>query len=87
MSANIGANIAVNISKWRVRTETMPLDPDDLPIRKKPTEILLGADLYAMSEPDLAERIALLESEIARCREAIKGRQATKNAADSFFRK
>jgi uncharacterized small protein (DUF1192 family) len=65
----------------------MPIDPDDLPIRKKPTEILLGADLYAMSEPDLAERIELLESEIARCREAIAGRQATKNAADAFFRK
>jgi hypothetical protein len=23
----------------------MPIDPDELPIRKKPTEILLGADL------------------------------------------
>ena len=65
----------------------MPIDPDELPIRKKPTEILLGADLYAMSEPDLAERIALLEAEIARCREAVKGRQATKTAADAFFKK
>ena len=63
----------------------MPIDPDELPIRKKPTEILLGADLYAMSEPDLAERIALLESEIARCREAIAKRQATKNAAELFL--
>jgi len=65
----------------------MPIDPDELPIRKKPTEILLGADLYIMSEPDLAERVALLEAEIARCREAIEKRKATKNAADSFFRK
>ncbi|MGD0143972.1 MAG: DUF1192 domain-containing protein [Rhizomicrobium sp.] len=65
----------------------MPIDPDELPIRKKPAEILLGADLYAMSEPDLAERIALLEGEIARCRDAIDRRQATKNAADAFFRK
>jgi uncharacterized small protein (DUF1192 family) len=65
----------------------MPVDPDELPIRKKPTEILLGADLYAMSEPDLAERIALLESEIARCRDSIRRRQETKNAADAFFRK
>ena len=65
----------------------MPIDPDELPIRKKPTEILLGADLYTMSEPDLAERIILLESEIVRCREAIQKRQATKNAADSFFKK
>jgi uncharacterized small protein (DUF1192 family) len=65
----------------------MPIDPDELPLRKKPTEIVLGADLYAMSEPDLAERIALLESEIARCREAVDRRKATKNAADAFFRK
>jgi uncharacterized small protein (DUF1192 family) len=40
-----------------------------------------------MSEPDLAERIALLEGEIERCRDAINKRQATKNAADSFFKK
>jgi uncharacterized small protein (DUF1192 family) len=65
----------------------MPIDPDDLPLRKKPTEIVLGVDLYTMSEPDLAERIALLEAEIARCREAIGSRKATKNAADTFFRK
>jgi uncharacterized small protein (DUF1192 family) len=65
----------------------MPIDPDELPIRKKPTEILLGVDLYVMSEPDLAERVALLEAEIARCREAIERRKATKNAADAFFRK
>jgi uncharacterized small protein (DUF1192 family) len=83
----VSANIGADTSKWRARTETMPIDPDDLPIRKKATEILLSADLYAMSEPDLAERIALLEGEIVRCREAIQKRQATKNAADSFFKK
>ena len=64
----------------------MPFDPDDLPRKKKLTEIVLGQDLYAMSEPDLNERIAEMEAEIARCREAIKARRATKDAAASFFK-
>ena len=66
----------------------MPIDPDELlPRKKKVTEIDLGADLSAMSEHELEARIALMDAEIARCRDAIKARQATKSAADSFFRK
>ena len=65
---------------------TMPLDPDDLPLKKKHTEIVLGQDLYTMSELELAARIADMESEIARCREAITARRATKDAAASFFK-
>ena len=34
-----------------------------------------------------SERIARLEEEIARCREAIKARHATKSAAENFFKK
>jgi uncharacterized small protein (DUF1192 family) len=64
----------------------MPIDPDDLPLKKKHTEIVLGQDLYAMSEPDLSARIADLEAEIARCREAIAARRATKDAAAAFFK-
>jgi uncharacterized small protein (DUF1192 family) len=64
----------------------MPLDPDDLPLKKKHTEIVLGQDLYAMSEPELAARIADMEAEIARCREAIAARRATKDAAAAFFK-
>lgn len=65
----------------------MPIDPDELLPRKKPTEIALGEDLSAMSEHELAHRINALEAEIARCREAIVARQATRAAADTVFRK
>lgn len=64
----------------------MPIDPDDLPLKKKHTEIVLGQDLSTMSEFELAARIMDLESEIARCREAIGARKATKDAASSFFK-
>jgi uncharacterized small protein (DUF1192 family) len=66
----------------------MPIDPDELlPRKKKLTEIELGQDLSAMSEHELDARIAALDAEIARCRDAIKSRQATKNAAHAFFKK
>jgi len=64
----------------------MVSDPDDLP-KKPKTDIVLGQDLSAMSEFELTARIAALESEIARSRDAIKARQATKSAADAFFKK
>jgi uncharacterized small protein (DUF1192 family) len=64
----------------------MPMDPDDLPKHKRLTEIVLGVDLYGMSVGDLEERIALMEAEIARCREAIGQRNATKDAAAAFFK-
>ncbi|MBV9993465.1 MAG: DUF1192 domain-containing protein [Alphaproteobacteria bacterium] len=65
----------------------MPMDPDDLPRKKKHTEIVLGQDLSQLSEFELSARIMDMEAEIARCREAIGARQATKSAADSFFKK
>lgn len=65
----------------------MPIDPEELLPRKKTPEIVLGQDLSTMSEHELIERIAALEAEIARSREAIKARQATRSAADNFFRK
>jgi len=65
----------------------MPIDPDDLPRKKKNTEIVLGQDLSQMSEFELSARIMEMEVEIARCREAIAARQATKSAADAFFKK
>jgi uncharacterized small protein (DUF1192 family) len=64
----------------------MPIDPDDLGSRIKTPEFVLGQDLSAMSEHELAARIAAMETEIVRCREAIKARQATKNAATAFFK-
>jgi uncharacterized small protein (DUF1192 family) len=65
----------------------MPIDPDDLPLKKKHTEIVLGQDLSMLSEFELSARIMEMEVEIARCREAIGARQSTKSAADSFFKK
>ena len=64
----------------------MVSDPDDLP-KKPKTDIVIGQDLSAMSEFELLARIDTLEGEIHRSREAIKARQATKAAADSFFKK
>ena len=63
----------------------MAMEPDEP--RKKATEIVLGADLYVLSAPDLEERIAVLETEIARCRAAIQSRLSTKSAAQDFFKR
>ena len=65
----------------------MAIDPEELLPRKKPPEIVLGEDLSAKSEFELDTRIAALEAEIARCREAINARKATKSAADAFFKR
>ena len=55
--------------------------------RKKLPDIALGEDISALSAHELEKRIARLEEEIARCTAAIKDRQATKSAAESFFKK
>jgi len=63
------------------------IDPDENQPRKKPPAIVIGEDLSTMSEHELIARIALLESEVERSREAIDARKSTKAAADAFFRK
>jgi len=65
----------------------MAIDPEELLPRKKAPDIVLGEDLSAKSEFELTARIDSLETEIARCREAIKARQVTKSAADAFFKR
>ena len=55
--------------------------------RKKLADIVLGEDIAALSAHELEQRIARLEAEAARCREAIAARHATKSAAESFFKK
>ncbi len=55
--------------------------------RKKPPGIVLGEDISAWSAHELEKRIARLEEEIARCREAIAARHATRSAAENFFKK
>jgi uncharacterized small protein (DUF1192 family) len=63
------------------------MDPEDLQPRKKLSDIVLGEDISALSAHELEKRIARLEEEIARCKAAIKARQATKSAAENFFKK
>jgi uncharacterized small protein (DUF1192 family) len=65
----------------------MAIDPEELLPKKKTPEIVLGEDLSAMSAHELEARISKLEAEIVRCRESIHARQATKSAADSFFKR
>ncbi len=65
----------------------MPIDPEELLPRKKQPDIVLGEDISAMSAHELENRIAALERDIARCREAIVARNATKSAADAFFKR
>lgn len=65
----------------------MPIDPEELQPRKKQPDIVLGEDITALSAHELQNRIAVLEAEIARCRDAIAARDATKSAADAFFKR
>jgi uncharacterized small protein (DUF1192 family) len=65
----------------------MAIDPEELLPKKKKVEIVLGEDLSEMSEHELVARIAALETEVLRSREAIAARKSSKSAADSFFRK
>ncbi len=54
--------------------------------RKPPTVHEIGQNVDDLSAPELAERIQLLQTEIARLERAIEARQATKAAADAAFK-
>jgi uncharacterized small protein (DUF1192 family) len=61
------------------------IDPDELPKRKITHE--LGQDLSLLSAGELADRIGLLKDEIARLEAERARKNASKNAADTFFKK
>jgi uncharacterized small protein (DUF1192 family) len=65
----------------------MAIDLDELAPRKPKPETVIGQDLSAMSVHELEARIAALEAEVVRSREALRSRAATKNAADAFFKR
>lgn len=65
----------------------MAIDLDELEPRKPKRDIAIGEDLSAFSAHELEKRIAALEAEIRRAREALGARAATKNAADAFFKR
>jgi uncharacterized small protein (DUF1192 family) len=60
------------------------MDPDDLPRPKH--EHVIGEKLDAISLDELAARIKLLEDEIARIRAEMAKKQASRSAADAFFK-
>lgn len=60
------------------------MDLDDLP--KKQTDMVIGESLERLSIAELEQRIQALESEIARIRAEIARKQASRSAADAFFR-
>lgn len=60
-------------------------DEDDRPKRKLGHEI--GQDIALLSVAELSERIDLLRDEIARLEAARDAKQASRSAADQFFRR
>jgi uncharacterized small protein (DUF1192 family) len=81
----------VESATWRrygadERRNTMPaIDEDDRPKKKLSHEI--GQDLTLLSVAELTERINLLREEITRLEADIARKQATRSAADAFFKK
>lgn len=63
----------------------MSLFDDDRP-KKKPTAHEVGCDLSMMSADELKERIALLQSEIARLEAEVVAKSAGRKAAEDLFR-
>ena len=62
----------------------MAIEDDDKPRKKVTHEI--GQDLSLLSVEELAERIALLTSEIERLQTAMAKKRASRDAADRFFK-
>jgi uncharacterized small protein (DUF1192 family) len=61
------------------------IDPDDLPKKKITHE--MGQELSLLSVGELSERVTLLKEEIARLEAEMDRKQASKSAADGFFKK
>jgi uncharacterized small protein (DUF1192 family) len=62
----------------------MAVEDDDKPRKKVTHEI--GQELSLLSVEELAERIALMTSEIDRLQVAMTKKRASKDAADRFFK-
>jgi uncharacterized small protein (DUF1192 family) len=59
---------------------------EEAPVKKK---ILheIGQDLSLLSVGELAERIEALKAEVARLETAMNSKNASRNAADQFFKR
>ena len=60
------------------------MDLEDAP--KKPANMVIGENLDAISVAELEQRIQALESEIVRLKAEIAKKQASRSAADAFFK-
>ena len=63
----------------------MKEEDDDRPKKKIVHDI--GQDLALLSVKELQERIAQLKEEITRLEASITSKQASRNVADTFFKK
>lgn len=70
---------------WRRKNREVPMEEDDRPKKKVVHEI--GCDLSLLSVEELKARIELMREEIARLDANIVQKQASKSAADSFFKR
>jgi uncharacterized small protein (DUF1192 family) len=61
-------------------------DAHSAPPKKALTHVI-GENVDALSAPELTERIALCEREIERLETARAAREATRAAADAFFKR
>jgi uncharacterized small protein (DUF1192 family) len=61
------------------------IDEDDRPKKKITHDI--GQDLSLLSVKELNERIEIMRAEIARLEADISRKQASKSAADTFFKR
>jgi uncharacterized small protein (DUF1192 family) len=60
---------------------------EDLPLKKKKAGHEIGQDLALLSVDELSERIGLLKDEIGRLEEAMKAKNASRDAASAFFKR
>jgi uncharacterized small protein (DUF1192 family) len=67
-------------------TGGQPIMDEETPVKKK-TIHEIGQDLSLLSVDELSERIGILEQEITRIETARKTKQASRAAADQFFKK
>ncbi len=63
------------------------MDLDDLMKPKKPTGVMLGESLAALSTCDLQARLALIEAERTRVEAEIIARGQSRDAADAMFKR
>jgi uncharacterized small protein (DUF1192 family) len=65
----------------------MAIDPDELLPKNPKAENIAGEDLSSRSAHELEARIATLQAEIERTKEALRARVTTKSAADAIFKR